>query len=160
MTCELTETFRGDSKRAMDFMASTLTAVGFRIEKIDESTLSAKGPMMMSNKQNPLLGASKLEIGVSGGSLWARADLRGGKRLFQILGVMILVMASLGEGAIYVTTAFGHHHGRVPVWMMDIIPLLALSPWPILLPLMYHMTKRNARRAVQTLLHNAAMASQ
>ncbi len=160
MTYETTEPFRGDSKRAMDFLMSTLTAAGFRIEKINDSKLSAAPPMMMSNRQNPLLGASKLEIGISGGSLWARSDLTGAKRLFQILGGMILAMMVIGETAIILTVSLHKYHGRTPGRLVEFIPLLALSPWPILLPLMYGLTKRNARRAIQTLLHNAAMASQ
>jgi hypothetical protein len=160
MTCEITEPFRGDSRRAMDFVMAALTAAGFRIEKSNDTTLSATAPMMMSTRQNPLLGASRLEIAISGGSLTARADLTGARRLFQILGVMMVAMMAIGETATILLVSLHKYHGRTPGRLVEFIPLMALSPWPILLPLMYQFTKRNARRAVQTLLHNAAMASQ
>jgi hypothetical protein len=156
MTYETTEAYRGDPRRALDFLAGILTAYGYRIEELTDSTLRAAAATMFSNgRRYPLLGAANIEFTASGGLLRARADVTGGKKLFLAMGLGMLFPMAFLE---WIFLAGRLHDQPAGQWVA-VVPALVVCPWLVLLPLIYRYSQGRARRGIQLLLHNAAMAT-
>ncbi len=153
MNYQKSEPLNGDGKRALDFVATALSAAGFRIDQRTDHTLQASGPGMYNTKQSPLLAIGRLELSLRGGQLIAEAELSGASRMFRILGGVIALLAVVGCVVMFVALPARE---RSPA---HFAPFLALAPWAILLPAMSRWSKERGRRAVDNLLHNAVVNS-
>jgi len=152
-TYEATENFRGDARRVMDCLATSLTAAAFRIESAGESTLLAIAPRMYNTRQNPLLGASRIELRVAGSSLSARAELGGVAWLMRLVGIILIGVAMLELPLAFLLPGWG----KITIPLRLLIMEGPLLPWIVLLPLMGGWMRGRARKAVDALLHNATI---
>jgi hypothetical protein len=159
MTHEISEPFHGDASRAMQFAAASLTAAGFRIDEVTDTALRATGRMMCNSKENPLVGVSNLEIVAGGGTLRGRAELNSLKKFFFLMVFVLLGVLAVVE-IIFLLVPMHDNSGHLTGHWMMLVPLLAMSPWVVLLPLIYVFMLKRVKRAAETLLHNCAVASQ
>lgn len=147
---ETSRSLEGDAGRALDFAAATLAAMGFTIEARRPTELDANGPGLRCAGRSPLRGISAIHLRASAGTLSATADLSSCRRMFLVLGMMLVGMA------VFLLVLFNtipiHRRGPYYWWM----PAAPLAPWPVLLPAMYAWANRSARKAVDTLIQNAA----
>jgi hypothetical protein len=160
MNYETSESFSGSPAKAIEFAAAALTTGGFRIEDHSETMLQAKGSGTCNNK-NAYYGISLLTLRVSGGILRAEATIDAGKRILRLLGLVLSIVFA-ATVLVFVVTPMTNHHGQsLPVNQRLLLPLLPFAPWPVLAPVMAMVFRSRARKAVDTLVHNAAaMASQ
>jgi len=156
MIYEKTESFRGEPRRAMEFIGSAMTTAGLRIESRTDSSLRVTGPrwFVSGGKGNTLGAVTNLEVNASAGSLSARADLSIIDRALLLAGGFVgIFMIVLAIVAVYLPT------GRslpIRLLMMD-GPMLLAGLLP--LPFARKFALRRICRAIDTLLHNAAALS-
>jgi hypothetical protein len=156
MIYETTESFRGEPRRAMEIIGSALTTAGLRIESRTDSSLHVTGPrwFVRGGKGNTLGAVTDLEVSVAAGSLSARADLSLVDRALLLAGgfvtIFLILLALL---AVYIP--FGRSL-PIRLLMMD-GPMMLAGLLP--LPLARKLAQRRIRRAIETLLHNAAAMS-
>jgi hypothetical protein len=150
---EKTQPVAGDVRRAMEFVVSTLSAAGFRMEGSVDSTLRATAPRMYNTGQNSLLAASKIEVRATGGALSARAELKGATWLLGILAGVLVGLAVVETSLSLWLPGFRKYSVPVRLLMMD-GPLL---PWVVIFPLMSRWMRGRGRKAVDALLANAAV---
>ncbi len=109
---------------------------------------------MRSTKQNPLLALSKIEVKVHGSNLTALGSLGAGRRLMSIIMWMLIGMLAMFLAGGGIAAALGKFQ-----WVWFVAPVLALSPWVVLLPILSRMIRRRASQALDTLLHNLTSQS-
>jgi hypothetical protein len=152
-------TFAGDTRRALDFIATTLAAAGFAIEQRNDSSLRATCPGMTGRRQNALGGLTWIEVSASSGLLSARAEAGKAKMITLIMAVMMAAMA-VGFFLVFSHVPFKvNGHARPESWHFGLATLLPFAPWIVLLPLIYRIAQRAARGAVDRLLKSAAVNS-
>jgi len=157
MIYESKESFRGEPRRAMEFIGSAMTTAGLRIESRTDSSMRVTGPrwFVSGGKGNTLGAITNLEVNASAGSLSARADLGIFNRIFLLAGgVVVIALIFLALLAVYIPI------GRsLPIRLLIMDGPMLLAG---LLPLPFARKYALGRlcRAIDTLLHNAAaMAS-
>ncbi len=148
MTHQRSVPVTGDAARAFDLAAVVLTSNGFRLERRDDRSLLATGRGLASTKQNPLLGASRVELSRVGGELRLEAELGGLRTLVRFL---VAFPAGLAVAVLIAWLAADRQGGPIP-WQVA----LALVPWAVLSPLMIRMTRRRTARALDDLLASLA----
>jgi hypothetical protein len=75
--------FQGDVDKAFDLAVDALSALKFGLDSRTADSIRLTGPGMKSNRQNPLVGASQLEITLHHGQLDLTADLRAAERMMR-----------------------------------------------------------------------------
>lgn len=146
--------FEGRAGKALSVAQSAFISQGFEIVGRGDSELRVTGPGMNSTRQNPLRGVTEASIVVRSTAIEIRAVLGGVQKLKTFLRVFPLAMA------IFFMVVFGVIAWQVPVfrhfWIF-LFPLLALSPWLVIAPVMGRAIERRTRQAVDTLLSNMVM---
>lgn len=135
---------------------ATLSAVGFRIVDRPRSGLVAEGPGLNSTRQNPLLGATRVELTAGDRTLRAVAEMGGVDRMRKfLLWFPLLLGLGLGLLGLLVQLMLGV---GVPnaAWMLAALGPMAVLPWAFIGPWMAGRIVRQTERAVDTLVHNAA----
>lgn len=141
-------------RRAVDMLAMT----GFTIQSRQPGAARLTGPGLNSTKQNPLLGASAIELRSDRGKLVLDADLGGSRflglfakwfppALALMISVFFLVLVALGAMP---TSAL------VPV---AIVAGLQLVIWAIIGPRIGRRVKRRTVEALDNLVHNASSSA-
>jgi hypothetical protein len=144
-----------------------LTAVGFSVVKQDERRVELRGPGLRSTKQNPLLGATKIELRSTNRAVQMDAEL-GGVQTMQkfltwfpaLLGLTLAVVFSAVGGIIF-GQVFGIGFGIpvAPGWKWIVVSFgvafLPILPWLVLSPLMIHMIRKRTILALKKLLQSA-----
>ena len=69
--------FRGNAEAAFDLARTTVLSQGFTIATDTHDELTAVGPGMQSNRQSPLVGASRLRLRVVSSTIVCTATLGG-----------------------------------------------------------------------------------
>jgi hypothetical protein len=149
---EHSQAFGGEPDKAIEFAASTLAAMGYRLDERAGSMLVASLPMLLNDSKNPLQGVGRIEIRADRGSISTRADLNKLSRLYKGLGFSLVGLGILLSVVMVVTLP--------PKIKWEYRLLLAwapLVPWVVIAPAMYSWSMRRARKAVATLLQNAAV---
>lgn len=145
----------------------SLIAVGFSVVKQDERRVELRGPGMRSTKQNPLLGATKIELRSANRAVQMDAEL-GGVQTMQkfltwfppLLGLSLAMVFTL-VGGITFGQAFGIGFGvpAAPGWKWIVVSFgvafLPTLPWLVLSPLMIRMIRKRTIRALEKLLQSA-----
>ena len=142
--------FAGDADRAVRFGVETLTSQGFRITRHHAASAELAGPGMSSSKQNPLVGASHVEVRGRSGELSLVAQLGAVRRLIRVMALFLLGLA-LGLAVLF-GILFRDRH------LLQIL-LLALAPfvaWPAILALLGIVFRKRTCAALDTLLDNMA----
>lgn len=146
--------FAGNGARALDVARSAFVGQSFQIVASSDSELRVKGSGMSSTRESPLTGLSEASIVVRPDSIEVRALLGGAQKMKTFLRVFPLALAAL------LMTVFGVLAWRVPAmrhaWIF-LIPLLALSPWLFLAPLIGRSIENRTRQAIDMLLSNMLM---
>lgn len=155
--------FSGDAARAFDLAVTALTALGFRLESRTADAVRLKGPGMNSNRQNPLVGASQLDVSVHQGQLDLTADLGAAERMMRfirtfpiaincVLGISFLA----GFGAMFA--------GRIAplIWLSPIIGLTLINGaiWAVLGPGMARRIRQRTCRGLDQLLSTMVVTGQ
>jgi hypothetical protein len=140
----------GPAARAIDAATAAFNANGFRIRERGESSIEAEGPGINNSRENPILGASLVQLRVFGDSLSLRAELRAIGRLFRFLGLLIAALAV--ANTTWLLVVYRHRPG-----FALLLGLLPFVPWVVLLPLMAAWFRRRTVRALDALLHNISL---
>lgn len=142
--------FNGDSQKALEFSLNLFTQQGFTIVRKHEYGHELTGPGMVSSRQNPLVGISKVIVRIKSGQIKVQAEFGGIKKMQTFLILFICGMA------LFFFILFGFLFRNRPNFNM-LLPLAPFLPWPILIPVMIKSFKARTRRALDTLLNNMSM---
>jgi hypothetical protein len=139
-----------DSEKAVDAAANVFIQHNFQIVEKSETAIELTGPGMISSRQDPLVGISKIRISKSSGSLSVEAQFDSIRRLIKYLAIFIV-----GMGVFFVIL-FGILFTRQgqSMGIIVLISLAPLAPWPVLLPLITIWLKSRTARALDVLLSN------
>lgn len=156
MTMEYSKTvpFTGRASRALDVARSTFIGQGFQITASSDNELRVTGPGINSTRENPLKGVSEASIIVRNAAIEIKATLGGAQKLKTFVRIFPLAME------IFFLLIFGVLALVLPrfrQWWIFLIPLLALSPWLFLGPVIARSIERKSTQAVDTLLSNMMM---
>ena len=141
--------FSGNPDEVMKVATASLTASGFRIDSHTSDTLEFVGPPMNSSHGPPLLGASRVVLRMSAGSLSLAAELGGARRMIRIMLFLIVGLTILLDIPM---TALAVLH-KAP-WWIPLVGLAWLVPWVILLPIISRISRQRTIRALDALLQN------
>jgi hypothetical protein len=145
-------TITGSPEIALARIRDALLANGFTITTAKSTELAVTGPGLMSTKENPLRGVSVATFLTQGGQLHVQAELGGAAFLGRFA-----IYFPLGLGLFFVAV-FGL--GRLSSGPAAVIaPLLSVSPWLILGPLIARMIRKRTEKAINALLQGAAITS-
>jgi hypothetical protein len=149
-----TVAFEGTPSKALQVAKSILLPLGFQLSPGNGDELRATGPGINSTRENPLKGISTASIIVRASAIEIKATLGGVEKMkkfliFFPLGMAILLMIVFGVLALNLPAL------RRPIFFL--IPLLALSPWLFLAPLISRMIGRKTVQAIDTMLNNMVM---
>jgi hypothetical protein len=159
----------GNGPRALQFAVTTLTNNGFAITHCDSARATLTGPGLNSSRQNPILGASKIDLRAIDHRLHVDAELGGVDTMRRFLYWFPLLLG-LGLGLLFVVGGglFGRQFGvdfGVPwaqgwQWVLFALgcSMLPVAPWLFLSPLMARWIRNRTERALETLANNAAYA--
>lgn len=156
----------------VEAVKTILVSNEFRIEEASDRHLVATGPGLNSTKQNPLLGATLIELDVSDHNVELYAELGGVDRMRSfltqfpwILGSGLgLLFASLGSALQGFALPFGLGPavGRPDLdWLLNglAVGLLPVAPWIIVSPLMSNWIQQRTEHALDTLTANAVVST-
>ena len=146
--------FTGRGAKALDVARTVFMGQGFQIVANNDYELRVTGPGINSTKENPLKGVSEASIIVRSSTIEIKAMLGGVQKMKNFLRLLPLGLA------LFFLILFGALAWSLPelrqAWIF-LIPLLALSPWLFLAPLMTRMIEKRTKQAVDTLLNNMVM---
>jgi len=154
--------FAGQAASALNVARTTFMGQGFQIIASSDTELRVTGPGLKGTKENPLKGVSEASIIIRASAIEIKAVLDGTQKLKKFLKIFPLGMALLF--LIVVGIVFG-----VMAWVSPdsfqwwifliavLIPVLILSPWLFLSPLMIRSIEKRSVEAVDTLLNNMAV---
>jgi hypothetical protein len=143
--------FAGRGSKALDVARSTFVGQGFQIVAGGDDELRVTGPGMSSTRENPLKGVSEASIIIRASAIEFKAVLGGAQKLKTFVRLFPPGMA------LFFLIAFGVLAWRLTVfrhWWIFLIPLLALSPWLFLSPMIARSIEKRTVQAVDTLLSN------
>lgn len=158
-------------QEAVRFATVILCQNGFKIERQNTNGIVLSGPGLQSTRQNPLLGASQVELSAERTTLALEAELGGVDSMRRFLIVLPLALGmvffslSIVTGGVVVAVNFGQAKqmladpGHWWLWLMPLWPVWPIAPWMVLGPLMSRWMRSRTERALETLVHNAACAS-
>jgi hypothetical protein len=139
-----------DSEKAVDAAANVFIQHSFQLVEKSETAVELTGPGMISSRQDPLVGISKIRIYRANGSLSVEAQFDSIRKLIRYIAVFIVVMG------VFFVILFGILFTRQgkPMGTVVLISLAPLAPWPVLLPLITMWLKSRTARARDVLLSN------
>ncbi len=149
MRYETELTYRGDSEAALAAIEQTLMPNGFRLVESGASRSVWAGRGMRSSRENPLRGATEIELRAVGGVLRLQAVLGGVKRmaLFVILFPIIL------WAGLSLAPMIANGDDRMSIGWAGMI---GVGLWLIIGPLLAWSFRRRTVQALDDLLANAA----
>jgi hypothetical protein len=143
--------FIGNGARALDVARAAFVGQGFQIIASSDYELRVTGPGINSTKENPLKGVSEASIIIRSSAIEIKAILGGVQKMNTFLRLFPLGLA------LFFLIVFGALAWSLPdfrrAWIF-LIPLLTLSPWLFLSPLIARTIKKRTEQAVDTLLSN------
>ena len=149
--CSKSVPFTGSATKALDVARTTFMNQGFQIVASSDNELRVTGSVLSGTKENPLKGVSEASIIIRASAIEMKAMLGGTEKLKKFLRFFPLGMALL------FLTVFGVIALVLPIfrqWWVFLIPVLALSPWLFLSPIMIRWVEKRTVQAVDTLLNN------
>ncbi|NIP25447.1 MAG: hypothetical protein GWN67_23195, partial [Phycisphaerae bacterium] len=93
MDYEKTEPFTGNMDKALEVAKNVFIQHNFQIERDSDSEVEFTGPGMLSSRQNPLVGISRICIRGTRDNLSVEAEFGGIRRLTKYLVLFILGLA-------------------------------------------------------------------
>jgi hypothetical protein len=155
--------FQGDLDKAFDLAIAALTALGFHLNERTPSSVRFTGPGMNSNRQSPLLGASRLEIRSHHGHLELTADLGAAERLIRFVRVFPIALNCV-LGIVFLVvfgTIFGGRAAPL-FWISPVIGVTLLNGavWAILGPWIARNIHQRTLRGLDSLLNAMVVTGQ
>jgi len=152
----ITVPFSGDAGGALAAAQTILAMLGYAVTREGSGAIDATGPGLRSTNQNPVLGASRLRIVASAGTLALEAEMGGVRSMRRFVW---LFPPSLILGLILIFVMVGLLGGRGVPWTV-LFPggLIQLALWVVLAPFLAGWIDRRTRTALGTLLGNVARA--
>ncbi len=142
----------GPPESAVKVVCDALIANGFAIADANSTGVTATGPGLISSNQNAILGASRASFRTEGGVLHVQAELGGAAWLGRFA-----MFFPIGLGVLLVIIFGAMWWPQKPTAV--VIPLIAVSPWLVIGPLMARSIRRKTERAIDALLQSAASMS-
>ena len=142
-----------DAADALDRAEAALSAAGFRIADRPRDGLVAEGPGLRSTNQNPLLGATRIELTAGGRTLRAAAEM-GGVDWMRRFVTWFPQALGLGIGLIGVAALWPAGNWRATRAVV-IASAATTLPWIVIGPLVGRWIRGRSEAAVDALLHNA-----
>jgi hypothetical protein len=166
-TFSTSATVAGNPAHALRSAVTTLTNNNFAIVHCDDASATLTGPGLNSTRENPLLGATRVDLRVAGNRLDVDAELGGVDSMRRFLNWFPLLLgASLGLlFAVVGGSFFGAFGGNPDLpggerWQRLLFALgaglLPVAPWLVLSPMMASWIRNRTHRALETLANNAA----
>jgi sensor c-di-GMP phosphodiesterase-like protein len=147
-----TESIHRNAEKALDFARQIFAQENFIVSEIRSGELQIVNTRkMMNNHQNPLMVVSRATVSTTESSINIQAELRNDKFLMRILGLLIIVLV----GLFFILPLKPHSIIKNPM----LASLLFGAPWLLFLPLMRLAYMKNARKALDAMLQNAANAT-
>lgn len=146
--------FVGRAAKALSVAQTAFVGQGFEIVAASDYELKVTGPGFNSTRENPLKGVSEASIIIRSSAIEIKALLGGAQKMKTFLRLFPLGMALLFL-IVFGVLAFILPDFRR--WWIFLIPVLALSPWLFLSPLIARMVEKKTTQAVDTLLNNMVM---
>jgi len=150
MDYEKTEPFSGNMEKVLEVAKNVFIQHNFQIVRDSDTEVEFTGPGMLSSRQNPIVGISRICIRVTSGNLSLEAEFEGIRKLTKYLVLFIAGMA------IFFVVFFGilfSEQGQ-PLNKTILISLAPFIPWPVIIPLMYIWMKSRTSKALDRLLTN------
>lgn len=150
MDYEKTEPFSGNMEKALETAKNVFIQHNFQIVGDSDSEVEFTGPGMLSSRQNPLVGISRVCIRGTSGNLSVEAEFGGNRKLIKYLVLFIVSMA------IFFLVFFGiilPKQGQT-AGKIILISLAPFIPWPVIIPLMAIWMKSRTAKALDTLINN------
>ena len=150
MDYEKTMPFSGNMEKALEVARNVFIQHNFQIVRGSDSEVELTGPGMLSSRQNPLVGISRVCIRRTSGELSIEAEFGGIRKLTKYLVFFIVGMA------IFFLVVFGIIFSRQgqPANKIILIALAPFIPWPVIIPLMAIWMKSRTSKALDTLVKN------
>ena len=159
--------FTGDKAKALDVARTTFMSQDFQIIASSDDELRVAGQGLNGTKENTLKGVSEASIIIRGSAIEMKANLGGTAKLSKFLRIFPLGMAlffllaiGITFGMIALTEGLTLSESRQWWWIgltAVLIPVLALSPWFFISPIMIRWIEKRTVQAADTLLNNMAV---
>ena len=150
MDYEKTEPFSGNMEKVLEVAKNVFIQHNFQIVRDSDTEVEFTGPGMLSSRQNPIVGISRICIRGTRNNLSIEAEFEGIRKLTKYLVFFIVGMA------IFFVVFFGiifPKQGQ-PADEIILISLAPFIPWPVIIPLMYKWMKSRTSKAMDRLLTN------
>ena len=150
MDYEKTEPFSGNMEKVLEVARNVFIQHNFQIVRDSDTEVEFTGPGMLSSRQNPMVGISRICIRGSSGNLSLEAEFGGIRKLTKYLVFFIVGMA------IFFVVFFGILFSKQgqPLNKTILISLAPFIPWPVIIPLMYLWMKSRTSKALDVLVNN------
>jgi hypothetical protein len=158
-----------DTERTFSNAVLVLEAVGFKILSCDKQHAELQGPGMSSTKQNPLLGATAIQLRCSRNTIKLDARLGGVATMERFLkwfplglgitlGTLFAFVGGFGFGKAF-GIPFGVPWAQGLNWILVAytLALLPITPWFFISPWMIGIIRQRTTESLKTLLHNAVL---
>lgn len=142
--------FDGDPERVLRSLVLTFSHLGFRVERKEASRVELVGVGMHNSRESPLVGISRLHVAAEGGTLRVSAEFGAVRRLLRFTTWFIVGLA------VFLLVLFGflfRNRDNFSLWLV----VLPFAPWPLLIPVLSRILVARTRRALDNLIHNAAV---
>ncbi len=150
MDYEKTMPFSGNMEKALEVAKNVFIQHNFQIVRDSDTEVELTGPGMLSSRQNPLVGISRVCIRGTSGNLSIEAEFGGIRKLTKYLVLFIVGMA------IFFLVFFGiilPKQGQ-PADKIILISLAPFIPWPVIIPLMAMWMKSRTAKSLDILTNN------
>jgi hypothetical protein len=147
----------GPPETAIRVVRDALIANGFTIVEAKPTEFTATGPGMMSTNQNAILGVSKATLRIDGAVIHVKAELGGAAWIGRFAMFFPIGLGVLLAAVFWVIRQAQGNLANKPTAVLA--PLLAVSPWLVIGPLMARFIRKRTEQAVDALLQSAASIS-
>ncbi len=151
MRYEKTVPFTAEPAAALEIAKTTLLPSGFQITETAPNSITLKGNIFFWSQMqnNPLLGASGVNIQIDNSTISLKAELG------TITKVIIFLTVFIAGMAVLMTTIFALTLGKTEAGPnVILLSLLPLAPWPVLAPIILFFLKARTCKALDILLSN------
>ena len=150
MDYEKTEPFSGNMEQVLEVAKNVFIQNNFKIVRHSDTEVEFTGPGMLSSRQNPVVGISRICIRGTSGNISIEAEFGGIRKLTKYLVVFIVGMA------IFFVVLFGILFSKQgqPLNKIILMSLAPFMPWPVLIPLIHIWMKSRTSKALDRLLTN------
>jgi hypothetical protein len=151
--------FDGNVSQAFGLAEAALSGLGFRITQRTAAELELTGPGMNSNRQSPLVGASRIHLRGGHRELVLEAELGGVQRMQRF--VMLFPIGLVSFLGVVLTVVFWATQGP-GLWLAPVAAATGgnAALWLLLGPLMARSIRSRTCRALDALLANMVAVGQ